>query len=422
MVDFSRKVGSSCALVLLVVTAAIVEPVTAGLRTAQAAAASASVSASAELGTVRVRSRTVEFGQTVEPRLLTVTCGPDEQLLSGGYAATSPGVNVIASYPSDAKGTPSTPGERNRSWTVAVLNRTKSVPIMAISASCLVGGDGSSAVQVASNVHTDSVFGAKAACPAGSTVTGGGYWWQWTPRSGGAAIVGSYPLVAGPVDSGWGIDGNLLPGDPDVPARATVSVFALCRSGDLQLGQLTPTMLNLLPGSPRCVIAVGFAADCSTPRVGAQRVTCGGGQLLTGSGYQVASGSLPGPYSVLIDRPIGEAANAWDLGVNGSSPDGSEITMRVTPICLAAVLAATATSAVAQPPLDLTASEPNWPLVAGIGLLVLLLLLALLTGLVILRRLRRPSRGQPSTPAPRIEVTLRSYRSGFRFNEFRELP
>jgi hypothetical protein len=80
--------------------AAIALLTTAAPASAAPPALAAAVAAAAN---VSVRTETVEVDKeyATQPRRFTVDCGPDEEVLSGGYSAPDPAIRVVFSYPSD---------------------------------------------------------------------------------------------------------------------------------------------------------------------------------------------------------------------------------------------------------------------------------------------------------------------------------
>jgi hypothetical protein len=384
-------------------------------------------------GRLTVHSMTVEFGPTRDPRLFTVECLDGEHLVSGGYSGVDPSARVIFSYPSDAKGTPTRAGEEPHAWTVGVVNDTKNVLTMRVAAACLVSGGVRSSAQVVTETHGESAFSLAVDCPNGTVRTGGGYSSQWARALGAAAVTGNYPTP----DRRWGIDVAMVPGDPDVKPRATVSVYAVCLSGDVEVIDSPSADLNLTSGTPLCTGGSAiFAPTCVIPRSGFQSVGCTAEQTLVGGGYQLTSGALPGANSVIVDAP--SDVPSWNIAVRGSTPTAAPISIRVTPMCLLAVVAAVAPVATAgpvarptDPVTDLASGQWGWPVITGVGAaaLLLLLLLALFTLRRATKRRGGPD-GQPRRPdTPRqhplpqaqVDVVVRSRRSAYRVGDFREV-
>jgi hypothetical protein len=393
------------------------------------APAAHAMAAPAPPGRLAVHSTTVEFGPTRDPRLFTVECLDGEQLVSGGYSGGDSSARVIFSYPSDAKGAPTRAGEEPRAWTVGVVNDTKNVLTMRIVVACLVSGDARSSAQVVTETHNESTFSLAVDCPNGTVRTGGGYSSLWARSLGAGAVTGNYPAP----DRRWGIDVAMVPGDPDVKPRATVSVYAVCLSGNVEIVDSPAADLNLPSGTPLCTGGSAiFAPACVIPRSGSQSVGCTAEQTLVGGGYQVTSGALPGANSVIVDAPSDRPS--WNVAIRGSTPTAAPISIRVTPLCLLAVMVAVAPGAPAGPAVrptnpvpDLASGQRDWPVITG-AVLLLLLLLAL--ALRRARRRRGRADGTPLRPdAPRqhplphaqVEVVVRSRRSAYRLGDFREI-
>jgi hypothetical protein len=421
------RAGTRVAALLLVAALVL-----SGAPVAHVAAAQVAYRAAAP-GRLAVHSTTVEFGPTRDPRLFTAECLAGERLVSGGYSGVDPSARVIFSYPSDAKGTPTRAGEEPRAWTVGVVNDTKNVLTMRVAAACLVSGDVRSSAQVVTETHSESAFSLAVDCPNGTVRTGGGYSSQWDRALGAGAVTGNYPVP----DRRWGIDVAMVPGDPDVKPRATVSVYAVCLSGDVEVIDSPSADLNLPSGTPLCTLGSAiFAPTCVIPRSGSQSVGCTAEQTLVGGGYQVTSGALPGANSVIVNAPSDRPS--WNIAVRGSTPTADPISIRVTPLCLLAVVAAVApvatTGPVAlptDPVTDLASGQWDWPVITGAGAAVLLLFVLL--ALFALRRATRRRRGpdgqpqRPDTPRQRplpqaqVDVVVRSRRSAYRLSDFREV-
>jgi hypothetical protein len=393
------------------------------------APAAHATAAPAPPGRLAVHNTTVEFGPTRDPRLFTVECLDGEQLVSGGYSDADPSARVAFSYPSDAQGAPTRAGQEPRAWTVGVVNDTKNVLGIRVAAACLVNGDVRSSVQVVTETHSESAFSLAVDCPNGTVRTGGGYSSVWARALGAGTVTGNYPAP----DRRWGIDVALEPGDPDVKPRATVSAYAVCLSGDVEVIDSPSTDLNLPSGTRSCAGGSAiFAPACVIPRSGSQSVRCTAEQALVGGGYQVTEGALPGANSVIVDAPSDRPS--WNIAVRGSTPTTAAIHIRVTPLCLLAVVAAVATAGPvagpSQPVTDLASGQLDWPVItaAGAAVLLLLVLLALLALRRATRRRRRPDGaprrpGTPPHPLPtaQVDVVVRSRRSVYRLGDFREV-
>jgi hypothetical protein len=402
------------------VVVALVLPVAGGFAAAAATRAD-------QPGRLIVHSQTVQIETTANPRLVTVFCDQGEQLASGGYVTGSSDAHVVFSYPSDSGGTPTGDGGQATSWTVGIVNDSKSVPQVRIIAACLAGADSRSSVATTTqNVFQDG-FSIGADCPDGSVLAGGGYSSQWQRSLGVAAILGSYPQSR----SRWSLDGTVLPGDPDVKPQAVVTAYAVCLSGALDVADLAPTVLNLDPGTSVCTGAGAvFAFTCVTPWTGRAAVSCPAGQVLSATGYRVVTGILPGPYSVQVIAP--NADSVWTLSVNGTTATGlgtNAISVAVTPICLVAATPVTTSPSgaggVSTTSGGTATGSTDLTRVAYIGGGVILLVVLLLLGGLALRRIggpRAPKRSsQPPTPAAGLEAVVRAHHSSYRLDGFREV-
>ncbi len=371
--------------------------------TVLAGAVPAGAAVQGQPGQLVVHSSTFDLNSTADPQPLTVSCLPDEQLVSGGYLASTPDAHIAFSYPSDATGAVTPDGARPAAWTVGAVNDTKTVPTVQVSAVCLTGGDSQASVASATEEHAEQTFTVGAQCPDGTVRSGGGFRSIWDRRDGTAAVTGSYPQS----DGRWSVDAALLPGDPDIKARASLTVFAVCQSGGIAGADLTPTTFSLDSAPPVCTGGdANFAATCVTPRSGSLQIGCAGSQVLAGGGYQVTTGALPGAYSVDTDTAAG---SQWSVVVAGSSADATPIAITVIPVCLVAVAAA-ATTQVPIPTGAVPATTASTSIPIGFvvgGAAILLVILVLLTVLALRRRTPR----LPATPG--IEVVVRGQRSSY---------
>lgn len=419
-----------CAAVLLLTatgTPAAAAPAapnaTAGIAAAGIAAASSAALRVDELGRLVVHTSVFVVEPTGEPQLFTTACDAGEQLVSGGYASAD-GMRLVFSYPSAADGTPTADGAQPTAWTVGIVNTTKTVPRVQVSAACLAGGAATTNVSSNTKIVDQSSLSLSAACPGGTQLASGGYASQWNPRSGIAAVTGSYPNP----DDSWGIDVVLV--GISTPAAViganTVTAFAVCVDGNVQLADVAPTPLTLTPGTPNCTgLSAGIAVNCVTPFTGNQLVGCADGQILSGGGYQVTDGALPGPYSVLVNAPVDKPG--WIVQVNGTSTVPTAPSLNVTALCLVAV-ATPVSSSPAGGGLPTTTgprrdvADNSFLVVGGISAGVLLLIvLALLAALALRRSIRngdRERRRRP--PSAALTAVVRAQRSTYRLHDFRE--
>ncbi|MEU7820208.1 hypothetical protein [Catellatospora sp. NPDC049133] len=365
-----------------------------------AVAASVVVAAPAQagIGAVAVRSRTVEFGPDAAPQQVTMPCGPEEQLVSGGFAGGDPLLRVIASHPSDGQGTPVGDGSAPRAWTVGVVNTGQTVRTLEVFSVCLSGGDSTAGVYTGVQAEPSDPS-VEAVCPQGTVRTGGGYWSVWYPRLGAARVDGSHPAGA----RGWALD---LTVPANLPARSSVTALVVCHNGPVVAVAAAAVVVDLGSASPSC--AVGAAANiCVVPRSGDATAECPGGAVLTGGGYRIVSeGPLSG-QAALMDGPV--SADAWRVRLSGTTPQDTPVRMSVEPVCLGNVVQPS------EPVSDLipdTGAKRNKALALGAGLLALLLFLLL----VVLRRVSRRS----APPPPLIEVVVRTARFRYRDDAYRE--
>jgi hypothetical protein len=379
-------------------------------------------------GQLHVHTQTIQAPISADPVLFTVPCDPGEQLVSGGYFASSQDAHVVVSYPSDGKGTPTPDGGQPTAWTIGVVNDSKIQPSLSVAAACLAGGDIRSSVASTTRIQQESSFSMAADCPSGTVRAGGGYSSVWNPTSGTAAVTGSYPQ---PVQQ-WTIDVALIPINPDVKPQATVTVDAVCVSGTVGVSDLSPTVLDLTAGKTFCSPASqGFVAICLTPWTGEQHVLCPAPAVLSGAGYHVVAGALPGNYSVLTAEPDSEGL--WDISISGVSVGTAPISLNLTPVCLVGVATQVTTSpaggvvtttsggGVGTGRTDLTS-------VALVGGGVLLLLVLVLLAALAMRQVgrRRGATGvvrpprQPKPAGVGLDAVVRAHRSSYRLDGFRE--
>jgi len=409
--------------------AAIASLTTAAPASAAPPALAAAVAAAAAAN-VSVHTKTVEVDYATQPQLFTVDCGPDEEVLSGGYSAPDPAIRVVFSYPSNPQGVATPDGARPRSWTVGVVNSSDTPVRLQLAATCLTG-DASAASRVAVLMQTraESAYSLTVGCPTGTARTGGGHASVWSPVTGTAVVRSSYPVARGwRVDVATAAPGSLAfaTADPDVQARATASVYAVClASGDLEVAEREPVNVDLVAGQPVCPgdIAIPTVAACVTRRFGETTVQCGEGQLFAGAGYQISDPPLS-LHSVRVATPA--AGPVWTVTVDGWTPlpsataQPTPIRMVVRTLCLVAQVAAgTAGPAATTQNPALPLPEPSRPelqarsdfsVLVGAGLLVLALLLLLLL-LLALPALRRGGRRRL---AGSVEVVVRGVRTGYR--------
>lgn len=235
-------------------------------------------------------------------------------------------------------------------WSVQALNAGKVPVTLQVEVNCLTGVSGmATVVEVKGETPKVAVQ-----CPEGTVVTGGGY--QTGTRS--AYVTGSHPMG----DNGWGIEAQTLPGVSAVPG--TQQVFGICLKG-----------------------AQIASADLDTLQRGTFTGSCAAGEVLASLGYEVSDGSLP-PYAV-------QKASTNELSFNADAP----VTLQVTTLCLS------------WP--EPVQAGAGWPLLAGIGLVVLILIAAVIV-LSYRTRARRLRGAQ-------YEVVVRSVQGRFGLDQLREV-
>ncbi len=369
---------------------------------------------------MRVHAKTVEVDYATEPQRFTVDCGPDEEVLSGGYSAPDPAVRVVSSYPSNPQGVATPDGARPRSWTVGVapLDEEGPRPRLSLAATCLAGDAGAaSRVAVLTQTRAESAYSLTADCPTGTARTGGGHASLWpsdSDNAGLAVVRSSYPVARG-----WRVDVTNSPIEGPLPP--TASVYAVClASGDLEVAEREPVNVDLVAGPPAC-----DEVSCVTSRSGVRTVQCGEGQLFAGAGYQISDPSLS-LDSVRIATPAAgpvvatpAAGPVWTVVVSGSTQlpataQPTPIRMVVRTLRLVAEPAvstagpAPTTENPALPPPELQARS-DFSVLVGAGSIVLALLLLLL-----LLALRASRRGGRRRLAGSVEVVVRGVRTGYR--------
>jgi hypothetical protein len=213
----------------------------------------------------------------------TASCQPDEVMLSGGYAVTTPAYQAALdqSTPLDRyfvfEDYPSSP----TSWTASVLNRAAGAGpgsiLLVAHVECTSGLSATPTIANAVGAIRDLV---SAACSSGN-LTGGGY--QVTnihTDKDVIAIVGSYGLIGGGASS-WNVQTVYAQGSSADPTQTQVLSYAVCNS--LTTGQGTAVPLSA-PTGP---------ADQATSGTGS--ASCATGQLLSGAGFELgtATDSLP---------------------------------------------------------------------------------------------------------------------------------
>ncbi|GAA1602103.1 LPXTG cell wall anchor domain-containing protein [Catellatospora bangladeshensis] len=366
---------------------------------AQAAAPGTSVAI--DLGEPAVRSRTVAFGPTAAPQSFTVGCAPGEQLLSGGYGDADPEVRVLASHPTDDQGGPVAAGSQPRAWTVTVLGLRQSAGSLRVSALCLAGGEVTAAA-FAGPPADGLPDPPPAECPSGTVRSGGGYATAWQARLGAAVVSGSHPVG----ERGWAVDAGLTRGQAALRASNWATAYAVCLTGPVQPVAVEDVSFNLDTLARECVPGIA-AGVCLVPRLGVATAHCPPGALTSGGGFRAGDAAGQRQYSVAEDGPSAYAT--WTVRVSAYTTDAAPAPMRLTPVCLFPVAAPDAPVGDLLP--DSGASRNQALTIVG---LLALLLLALLAVLALRRGRRRP------TPVGGIEVVVRTVRTRYRTDQYRE--
>jgi hypothetical protein len=298
---------------------------------------------------VHSRTFSVEPSTAVQP--FSIACEPGEELIGGGYTVTTTTLDVLSSYPNGG------------GWMVHVVNSGKTAAFLQLEVNCVAGGAGKSTVVEAKGAPPSLAVH----CPEGTVVTAGGYLTTDSQQVGGAYVRGSHPIG----DSSWGIEaaelGNFAaPGTPKAAAPGTpqLEVFGVCLAA--------------------AKIASADTAEAKLPRV-VFNGTCAAGATLASLGYEVPDGRVQPFY-------VQRATSSLLVATADSTAS-----MRLTTVCL-------------------TFEEPvtaslSWPLIGGIGLLVLLAV-----ALAYRLRSRRAKTGAG------IDVVVRSEVGGFDLDRLREVP
>ncbi len=228
------------------------------------------------------------------PVTATASCPSGQVMLSGGYALTG-GANVQPAavqedYPASTS-----------AWTVTVLNTTVGGSLtLTVYADC-PHANFAVTTQIVANPQTvpndASLHTLSAMCPAGTSVTGGGY------RDSG--------FGSGPTGNGW--QATYIPRGENPPA--TARLYAVCASSALQAAAPATTTQPVAQGA-----------------TGSATVACPAGQLQVGGGY----GYSGTPSFAYTDAPTSGFAG-WqiqlaDQGIPGG-PGGAG-TLTASAVCM----------------------------------------------------------------------------------------
>lgn len=209
----------------------------------------------------------------------TVSCGPNEVLLSGGFDFTGQtplggdqGAFVLDNYPSDASGNPAAAqGQIETSWTVTATAYVPQPVTLPIFVDCLQGSNALSSVWFTGfSLQSSGPVSAAQGCadPAFKTLTGGGFRLA-APYS---SLMDSYPTEPNGIShKAWRID--ILHGPKVSAPPANGAVYAVC---------LTQVYDQAL--AQQQLITPATAVDWELQQVSAQCPDPG--EVLVGGGYQ----------------------------------------------------------------------------------------------------------------------------------------
>jgi hypothetical protein len=208
----------------------------------------------------------------------TATCPAGAALVSGGFADASTegaSMDVYASYPS-----------ASNAWTVTAFSVGGPLNFSAY-ANCITANFPVS-TQI---VNTNASGGGTATCPAGTTLTGGGY--------KGAGVATSKPS-----GSGW-------QSTVQFGAATALQLYAVCANSNLSAGS-APT------------------ASVSIPSVGDKQVQvgCPAGQSLVGGGFSSAENA-----AAYVSLPKADF-ETWIVQAKFVGKSGTSATMTVSALCV----------------------------------------------------------------------------------------
>jgi hypothetical protein len=223
---------------------------------------------------------------------VSASCPSDEPMLSGGYALQADAGYIVSNYPVTAS-----------TWTVTAHNEGNGGaggPVtLAVYADCLEANFPvtTHVVQAAPSVPADgNPHTVSASCPAGTTLTGGGF-------QGSNGNSSSQPSGAT-----WSAQLSVQVGSTAAP-----KVFAICASGQLAAGATPSATAPVTSATP---------ADVTT--------ACPAGQLVVGGGYS------EGDYLGGADTSAGTADfSQWHVqaAIEGTTGPGAAITETVYAVC-----------------------------------------------------------------------------------------
>jgi hypothetical protein len=234
-------------------------------------------------------AHTITIAAGVTNGAVTVSCPSGTQLLSGGYAAL-PLQYATADYPSG-------PG----SWTAASAYLTPFPRPLTVYADCLQANF-PVAPQVARSAVTSipglSTRSVAATCPAGTTLTGGGYLGSNRPGNIVPTTVASQPA-----GNGWQVTAR----EDSSSGSGTEEAFAICTNSNLSAAAGVPASQTVTYGSGSLV---------------APQATCASG-LLVGGGYGSGGDVVYGDQEV-------SSFGSWEVQVRDGGPAPVGATYQVT--------------------------------------------------------------------------------------------
>lgn len=284
--------------------------------------------------TDRFNIATVSPGQIVP---ITAKCNPGEQMLSGGWAVTTPAYSgpvsegrpgpnddqqyyVAGSYPSDSS-----------SWTAIFTNEATGDSQGDVSGvvhvECLSTGTTPTLV---TQVGTDpeSSIDTTPSCPHGSSLTGGGYEllnFMKIPQQMVDFTESNSPFGLGTPPTQWSVSTNFTFAQIG-QVGASVEAFAVCSS-------------NLTTSFGSSAMVKAPYSSSTVPTLGTTLVSCGNSEVPVGSGYRNGDNVSSFPLTTFYPD-YGGAPPQWDVRAYAlpdipidsppNVPGGSAV---ITPIC-----------------------------------------------------------------------------------------
>jgi hypothetical protein len=252
----------------------------------------------------------VPVNQTVKG---TVSCGPAEVLLSGGFDTSalevpSDSYGVLDNYPSDMSGNPPVEqGQIETSWTVTAFggyaNHASPPLSIPITVNCLADTHALSSVwfQGFDLQYNGPVFSASVGCtdPLFATLTGGGF-------HSANVLMSSYPTAPnGLHHKAWTVEE--VHGEATTYQPTDGTAYAVC------LSQLVDAPLAeqqvFAPGDPAGWASTPVSVGCPTP-----------GELLVGGGYQDTA-----ELRLATDALVAPQLTAWHVVTWSAGPFPSNV-------------------------------------------------------------------------------------------------